>query len=411
MRVTFLGHACHLVETGTHRIVTDPWLTDPIFAGAVERAPTLTFGVSDLPPIDAIALTHGHLDHFNAPSLAAFPDKAIPVIIPASGWTELEANLRRLGFADIRSLEDWASCEVAPDLRVTATPSLGVLDECAYMFESGNLRFWNGADAPQPPEIVGKIAGRFGAVELAALSHNSFDQPALLALDSLKDADHGPAAAAASARTLGAGFVIAAASNMRWRGDDGPATTAKVIRRSAADLDRALTQDAPGSRLLDLAPGDAWSKEGGIERAALLGSAPAAGGNDYIHAFLETDERHCGPDRPSSEEAARVHFPARLRAMADASAYVSANVKWEVVGDDPATFSVDFARGAEGVSNEAQPAPFGLRIRDTDWKDLFERRTSWQCLLVSDRLAVARYRAGPPPDGLHFAYAMQAIFP
>jgi L-ascorbate metabolism protein UlaG (beta-lactamase superfamily) len=411
VRVTFLGHACHLVETGTHRIVTDPWLTDPIFSGAVERDPTLAFGVADLPPVDAIALTHGHLDHFNAPSLAAFPDKAVPVIVPTSGWTELEANLRRLGYADIRSLEDWASCEIARDLRVTATPSLGVLDECAYMFESGNLRFWNGADAPQPPDVVGEIAARFGAVDLAALSHNSFDQPALLSLDSLKDADHGPAAAAAAARTLGARFVIPAASNMRWRGGDGPRITAKVIRRGAADLESAIARDAPDSRLLDLAPGDAWSKEGGIERAALRGSAPAAVGNDYIHAFLDTGERHCGPERPSSEEAARVHFPARLRAVAEAAEYVRANVAWEVVGDDAVTFSVDFVRAADGISDEPAAAPFGLRIRDDDWKDLFERRTSWQCLLVSDRLAVTRYRAGTPPEGLHFAYAMQAIFP
>jgi hypothetical protein len=32
-------------------------------------------------------------------------------------------------------------------------------------------------------------------------------------------------------------------------------------------------------------------------------------------------------------------------------------------------------------------------------------------LLVSDRLAVTRVRRGLPPDGLHFAYAMQGFFP
>ena len=63
------------------------------------------------------------------------------------------------------------------------------------------------------------------------------------------------------------------------------------------------------------------------------------------------------------------------------------------------------------MSGSDAGAPFALRILDSDWKDLFERRVSWQVLLVSDRLAVTRVRRGLPPDGLHFAYALQGVFP
>ncbi len=98
MRVTFLGHACHLVEVDGMRILTDPWLVDPIFENHCERDPALAFGPADLPPLDAIAITHGHLDHFNAPTLAALPDKSIPVVHPPIRFSELDANLRRLGF-------------------------------------------------------------------------------------------------------------------------------------------------------------------------------------------------------------------------------------------------------------------------------------------------------------------------
>ena len=108
MRLTWLGHACHLVEIDGVRVLTDPWLTDPIFGGHIERDPDLTFGVEDLPRVDVLALTHGHLDHFNAPSLARMPDKSIPVIHPPIRFTELDTNLRVLGFQNLQARADWA---------------------------------------------------------------------------------------------------------------------------------------------------------------------------------------------------------------------------------------------------------------------------------------------------------------
>jgi hypothetical protein len=71
---------------------------------------------------------------------------------------------------------------------------------------------------------------------------------------------------------------------------------------------------------------------------------------------------------------------------------------------------VDFTR-PEAPPRRGDDAPFALRVHDEDWKDLFERRVSWQVLLVSDRLRVTRLRSGAPPEGLHFCYAFQAIFP
>src|SRR5690606_18338522 len=107
VRVTFLGHACHLIELDGLRLLTDPWLVDPIFEGHVERDPPLAFGPGDLPPLDAVLLTHGHLDHFNAPTLAALPDKSIPVVHPEITFTELDVNLRRLGFTNLHARGDW----------------------------------------------------------------------------------------------------------------------------------------------------------------------------------------------------------------------------------------------------------------------------------------------------------------
>ncbi len=408
MRLIFLGHACHLVEFDGFRVITDPWLRDPIFGGHVERDPTLGFSLADLPPIDAIALTHGHLDHFNAPTLADWPDKSIPVVHPPIRFTELDANLRRLGFEDLHACDDWEPFERA-GVRVAATPSRGVLDECAYLIEGPTGRFWNGADAPQPPEVVTEIAARFGPIDVGGFSHNSFDQPALLGMASMKAAEHGPAGAARSARILGVPFAIAAASNMRWTGREGPAVTRKVIRRGPADFEKALAAEAPDTQRLALEPGDAWTREGGVERGVVAGSAAPRVENDYLHAFLNTGERFCPAGRPDVKETFERDLPALLRARPEASRYLGQPVGFRIRGRGD--WTVDFRRPDDPAIEPGGEPPCAIAIDPEDWLDLFERRISWQVLLVSDRLEVLRFRAGLPPDGLHFAYALQALFP
>lgn len=410
MRVIFLGHACHLVEVDGLRVLTDPWLVDPIFEGLVEHDVPLGFGPADLPPIDAIALTHGHLDHLNAPTLAALPDKSLPVVHPPAGFTELADTLRRLGYRNLHERGEFEPFELGT-ARIVPTPSIGVMDECAYVVDGRSGRFFDGGDAPQPPHLIEEIAKRFGPFDCGALSHNSFDMPALLGLPSHKPADHGPEGGVRTARILGVAAAVAAASNMRWCGPDGDAITKRVIRRSRASFVERLRRDAPGVEPLELRPGDAWSREGGVERGVLRGTPAPRTAHDYVHPFLATGERHCPPGRPSLEETFRRDLPARLAAASAAALEVARPVCFEIRGEECATWTVDFSRpDAPPVPGDAG-APFAVRVPCDDWKDLFERRLSWQVLLSSDRLRVLRFAPGAPPDGLHFAYALQAVFP
>ncbi|MFI5279544.1 MAG: metal-dependent hydrolase [Gemmatimonadales bacterium] len=53
-KLTFLGHACFLVEHDGKRVIIDPF---------IEGNPKSPIALADVPPLDAILLTHGHDDH------------------------------------------------------------------------------------------------------------------------------------------------------------------------------------------------------------------------------------------------------------------------------------------------------------------------------------------------------------
>src|SRR4051794_17819651 len=91
-RITWLGHATLLLEVGGARLLTDPLLRDRV--GHLRRH-------AEPPPaalsedIDAVLVSHLHLDHLDVGSLRRL-SRRVPVLTPTGGG----ALLRRLGFAN-----------------------------------------------------------------------------------------------------------------------------------------------------------------------------------------------------------------------------------------------------------------------------------------------------------------------
>ena len=133
---------------------------------------------------------------------------------------------------------------------------------------------------------------------------------------------------------------------MRWRGSEGDELTRRVIRRGPEALRDWLAREAPATAFLELAPGDAWSREGGVERGVLRGKPALPAAHDYLHAFLDTGERFCPAGRPETEATFRRDLPVRCAAAPAAAREVAQRVCFEISGEDAGVFSFDF--GATG---------------------------------------------------------------
>ena len=122
--ITFIGHSSFLVQTGGRALLIDPVFATRLILLRRQRRPGVR--VRDLPPIDAVLLTHAHMDHLNRPSLRAI-NRAMrrrglsaPVAIVPPGVEDL---VRSLGFRRVEPLGWWQSTQLGKGLSITATPA------------------------------------------------------------------------------------------------------------------------------------------------------------------------------------------------------------------------------------------------------------------------------------------------
>jgi L-ascorbate metabolism protein UlaG (beta-lactamase superfamily) len=120
--VTWIGHSTFLLQLPGLSVLTDPMFASHagpfgLLGPKRSRPPALALG--QLPPIDAVLLSHNHYDHLDLSSLRRIARERRPRIITTLGN---KAWLETRGVGNVVELDWWQGYDM-PDVEVTCTPA------------------------------------------------------------------------------------------------------------------------------------------------------------------------------------------------------------------------------------------------------------------------------------------------
>jgi L-ascorbate metabolism protein UlaG (beta-lactamase superfamily) len=100
MKVTYVSHACLLIETGKSLVVTDPWFDGPAFCGQWNVFPK-PVNSDATKAASAFLISHPHEDHLHEPTLRRLCRNSKKVFYPFYWYPETISWLRSLELGEI----------------------------------------------------------------------------------------------------------------------------------------------------------------------------------------------------------------------------------------------------------------------------------------------------------------------
>jgi L-ascorbate metabolism protein UlaG (beta-lactamase superfamily) len=124
LRVTWLGHSTTLIEIDGATVLTDPmWgeRASPSRWVGPRRFHPPPLAIEELPPLDAVLISHEHYDHLDMRSVQALAARGIPFHVPLG----IGAHLAAWGVPAAQIVEHdwWESAALPHSLRVVSTPA------------------------------------------------------------------------------------------------------------------------------------------------------------------------------------------------------------------------------------------------------------------------------------------------
>jgi len=250
LAVVWIGHATALVQIGDKVILTDPVFTRTIGElGARLVAPGIE--ADRLPPVDAVLISHMHLDHLSIGSLEMIEPVTRALFVPAGGLVYIP-NFDFPSF----ELATWQSWE-HDGLRITSVPvqhsgyRYGIDAEwmtrtfTGYIIEYRGITVYFGGDTAYARAFFAETARRFPSIDLALLPIGPINPREIM-----KKSHIDPAEALATFADLRARWMVPIHYNTFVNSFDRPGEALSTLRAAMA------ARGLDGSRVIILGQGE-----------------------------------------------------------------------------------------------------------------------------------------------------------
>ncbi len=182
LTIAYLGHASVLIDFGGTLLLTDPTLYDrigialgPVTIGP-KRLVAPALPLPDMPKLDAVLVTHAHMDSLDRRSLRSL--SATPLLVVPKRNSDLVDDL---GYSRVVEL-DWGEEVAAPDVAIEAVPVShwgrrwpweSWRGYEGYLLSRGDMRVLFASDTAYSPELAAYAKRR--QVTVAILGIGAYD--------------------------------------------------------------------------------------------------------------------------------------------------------------------------------------------------------------------------------------------